>query len=246
MRDRRASALLLLRLLAPGVAQKDTVSKEPLGKLGKAASPFASKRSPQEWYCAAERSHSETRLCRRFALAKKLHEAGTPEEKKSIMSEMLSLQQEKKDPKAAFSDLDNPERAQMMQEWCAASLSEEFKKAQEVLCFKHNTRRDFAKRRDLMIQHWCVDQGHADGPKCLQLSLQKNMSDASTPEARAQFAAKFRAASMMATTQKETSELLASICSSEHKDDKSLAAPCAKTTEKKASGLLSLFGRKAS
>ena len=219
--------LMLLHLLGFGAAQ------EPSKTTPTKTSPFASKQAPQEWWCAAERLHTETRLCRRFELVRKLHAASTPEDKRAITSQMLSLQQERKGSGAPFSDLDNPERAMMMQEWCAAALPEELKKTQDVLCFKHNTRRAFAKRRDLMIQHWCVDKGHTNGPKCQQLELQKNMSEASTPEVRAQMTARFRAASLMATTQNETTELLASICTSEHKDDPVLATPCAKLAAKK-------------
>ena len=102
-----------------------------------------------------------------------------------------------------------------------------------MLCFKHNARKDFSVRRDLMVQHWCVEKKKGEGegsPKCKQLQMQKELTEAKTDEERKTLSAKMRASSMLSKSEAlrtETTEMMASICASELGSNPVFTTPCA-------------------
>jgi hypothetical protein len=144
------------------------------------ASSAEAQYSPKEtasalrWWCEPGRGHEQGSLCVRWSLTDAIASAHEEREKVARVDRLkAAIQAGQIDGQAV--DATNPERHEMMDAWCADRLTGEDGSAKRQLCFRVRNRKDFVARRDVLLQWWCGEQGHASSAKCRQMEFGKRI-----------------------------------------------------------------------
>merc|ERR1711988_1312300 len=171
--------------------------------------------APQRWYCSEDRGHSTSMLCKTAKLKEAIAVEVDVAEKQSRVNEFKAAVL-RGEAEAEGLDATNPERQRMMDAWCESS--DEARKSDPnsgVLCAKFKAKRSFMQRREILLQFWCVEQGHQGSPKCLQMAFGKKMQETDSGEERKRIATEFKAdrsPESQAALEKETKEMMQAAC----------------------------------
>jgi len=138
----------------------------------------------------------------------------------------------KGDAEAEGMDATNPERQRMMEAWCASDDPVRSDPKSDIDCAKSKAKSDFLKRRERLLQFWCIEQGKAGSPKCKQMEFGKKMQQTNSGEERKRQATAFNAARGRGETQAdmeaETKQMMVAACEADLGKEGLFTTTCAK------------------
>ena len=183
----------------------------------------------QAWWCAPGGAHAAGSLCKRFALTDAIAQAEEPSDKQANVDKLKQAIQ-RGEIDAQGLDATNPERHQMMEAWCESS-DEASSKAKAPICRRAAAHKEFVKRRDALVQFWCVQQGHANSAKCKQMEYGQKMYKTPSGAERKRLSAAFKEAegASMQNVEEETKKMLQALCSSPTGKEPLFKTTCSRT-----------------
>jgi len=183
----------------------------------------------QAWWCAPGSAHAQSALCKRAALTDAIAQAEEPGDKQANV-EKLKQAIQRGEIDAQGLDATNPERHQMMEAWCESS-DEASNKAKAPICRRAASHKDFVKRRDALVEFWCVQKGQAQSAKCKQMEYGQKMYNTPSGAERKRLSAEFKQAGggEMQQVEQETKAMLQALCASPTGKEALFKATCSRT-----------------